>query len=190
MPSLAGEPAWRALALVGWPSRDCAREHAGSAPGMCAGLAGPAPCRAARLIRRLATGTHLSPQQPQLDNRSGGGLPGREVGGQVPPGAPGAVQVQDRLADPPPGPDPGPSPPPGYLGRQVRCDHLPLGIAQVTGIAPRPPAPAPILGTRGPACFSDRHTSGSWGPAPGISAERHTSPPAQPRPSTNYQTLT
>src|SRR5262249_26703042 len=38
------------------------------------------------------------------------GLPGREVLGQVPPGAAGAVQVQDRLDDPPGRPDPRPRP--------------------------------------------------------------------------------
>ena len=42
------------------------------------------------------------------------GLPGREVSGQIPPGASGAVQVQDRLDDPPRRPDPRPAPPPGH----------------------------------------------------------------------------
>ena len=95
------------------------------------------------------------------------GLPGREVGGQVPPGASGPVQVQDRLDDPARRPDPRPAPPPGPLGGQVRGDYLPLGIGQVTGIAPGPPpGPARTLGTRGPSCLPGRHTSGSWGPRP------------------------
>jgi hypothetical protein len=50
---------------------------------------------------------------------------------QIPPGAPGPVQVQDRLDDPPPGPDPRPAPPPGPVWGQVRGDHPPLSIAQV-----------------------------------------------------------
>jgi hypothetical protein len=91
-------------------------------------------------------------------------LPRREVGGQVPPGAPGPVQVQDRFHDPPGRPDPGPAPVAGDLARQVRGDHLPLRVGQVTGIAPGPePGPARTLGTRGPTCTSGRHTSGSWG---------------------------
>jgi hypothetical protein len=79
------------------------------------------------------------------------GPPGREIGGQVPPAAPGPVQVQDGLGDPAHRPDPRPAPPAGHVVRQVRRDHLPLGIGQVTGIAPGPRTPrAHTLGTRGP----------------------------------------
>src|SRR5258708_39811941 len=62
------------------------------------------------------------------------GLPGRKVRGQVPPGASGPVQVQDRLDDPPGRPDPGPAPPPRPLSGQVHGDHLPLcAIPRPTG---------------------------------------------------------
>jgi hypothetical protein len=101
------------------------------------------------------------------------GLPGREAGGQVPPGAPGPVQVQDRIDDPPHRPDPGPAPPPGHISWQQMGDHLPLGIGQVTGIAPSTsPGRARTLGTRG-LCLPGRHTSGSWGPRL-ASPARHT----------------
>jgi len=90
--------------------------------------------------------------------------PRREVRGQVPPGAPGPVHVQDRLHDPAQRPDPRSAPPLRHHGGQVRGDNLPLDIGQVTGIAPGPPpGPAPTRGTRG-LCFSGRHTPGSWGP--------------------------
>ena len=48
-------------------------------------------------------------------------------------------------------PDPGPAPPAGRLSRQVRGDHLPPGIGQVTGIASGLRTRWPHnLGTRGP----------------------------------------
>ena len=99
------------------------------------------------------------------------GLPGREISGQIPPGAAGAVQVQDRLNDPPPDP----------LGGQMRHDHLPLGIGQVTGITPGPPRPARTLGMRRPACFPDRHKSGSLGPR--LASQPSDTPPDQARPA-------
>jgi hypothetical protein len=90
------------------------------------------------------------------------GLPGREVRGQVPPRAPGPVQVQDRLHDPADRPDSRPAPPPGLLSWHVRGDDLPLGIGQVTGIAPGAPSGPPrTLGARGPPLVFDRHKSGS-----------------------------
>jgi hypothetical protein len=109
------------------------------------------------------------------------GPPGREVGRQVPPGAPGPVHVQDGLHDPAGRPDAGPAPPAGNVCRQVRDDHLPLGVGQVTGIAPGlRSGPARTLSTRGP-CLSGRHTSGSWGPRPFISTGRHAANPGQAR---------
>ena len=89
--------------------------------------------------------------------------PGREAVRQVPPGAPGAVQVQDRLHDHPQRPDTRPAPPSRLVSGQIRGDDLPLAIGQVTGIAA---GPAHILGMRGPWCFSGLHTSRNTGPAP------------------------
>jgi hypothetical protein len=62
----------------------------------------------------------------------------------------------------------------------VRGDDLPLGIGQVTGIAPGLlSSPAHTLGIRGPCCLLGRHTSRNTGPAPA-----HLSTPAStaPRP--------
>jgi hypothetical protein len=107
------------------------------------------------------------------------GLPRREVRGQVPPGAPGPVHIQDGLDDPPRRPDPGPPRRPGPLRRQMRGDDLPLSIGQVAGIAPGPPSgPARTLGTRGPSCLPGRHTSGSWGPR--LASARHDTPRSPP----------
>ncbi len=100
--------------------------------------------------------------------------PGRVVRGQVPPGAPGPVHVQDRLDDQAQRPDPGPAAPARNVRRQVRGDDLPLGIGQVTGIAPGLLCgPAHTLGMRGPCCLFGRHTSRNTGPAPA-----HLSTPA------------
>src|SRR6266700_355455 len=100
--------------------------------------------------------------------------PGREAVRQVPPGAPGPVQVQDRLDDLAQRPDPGPAAPARNVRRQVRGDDLPLGIGQVTGIAPGLlSGPAHTLGTRGPCCLFGLHTSRNTGPAPA-----HLSTPA------------
>ena len=109
------------------------------------------------------------------------GLPGREVAGQIPPGASGAVQVQDRLHDPAGRPDPRPPPAARHIPGQVRGDHLPLRIGQVTGIAPgSPPRQTRTVGTRGPHHL-DRHTSGSWGPR--LASEPSDTPPDhRPRP--------
>jgi hypothetical protein len=102
------------------------------------------------------------------------GLPGREVRGQVPPGAPSPVQVQDCLDDPPDRPDPGTAPPSRHISWQEPGDHLPLGIGQVTGIAPgTSPGLARTLGTRG-LCLPGRHKSGSWGPR--LASARHDTP--------------
>jgi hypothetical protein len=104
--------------------------------------------------------------------------PGREVARQVPPGAPGPVHVQDRLHDPAQRPDPGPAPPSGHVSWQMAGDHLPLGVGQVTGIAPGPRScPPRTLGTRGP-CLPVRHTSGSWARA--CSSQRGPPHPANP----------
>ena len=78
------------------------------------------------------------------------GLPGREVRRQVPPGAPGPVQGQDRIDDPPQRPDARPAPAAGLGCGQVRRDHLPLRVGQVTEI---PPGWARTVGTRGPRRF-------------------------------------
>jgi hypothetical protein len=87
--------------------------------------------------------------------------PRREVRGQVPPGAPGPVHVQDRLGDPAQWPDPRPAPAAWRSRGQVRHDDLPLSIGQVAGIAPGlPSGPPRTLGTRGP-CLLGRHTSRS-----------------------------
>jgi len=92
------------------------------------------------------------------------GPPGRVVRGQVPPGAPGPVQVQDRLDDRPLRPGPRPAPPPGHLRRQVHGDDLPLRLGQVTGIAPGLlSGPAHTLGMRGPCCLFGLHTSTEHG---------------------------
>jgi hypothetical protein len=94
---------------------------------------------------------------------------------------PADIPIQDRLGDPADRPDPRPAPPPGHFRRQVRDDHLPLRIGQVTGIASGlPSGPAPTLGTRGP-CLPGRHTSGSWGPRLLISTGRVTRPARQAR---------
>ena len=100
----------------------------------------------------------------------------REVRGQVPPRAPGPVQVQDRLHGPADRPDPRPAPPPGHLGGQVHGDDLRLGIGQVTGIAPGVPfGPPRTLGARGPPLVFDRHKIRIMRPAPGIcTAPPHT----------------
>ena len=100
--------------------------------------------------------------------------PYQEAVGQVPPGAPGPVQVQDRLDDRPQRPDPRPAAPPGHLSGQVRGDDLPLGIGQVTGIAPGPlsgPGRIPWA-CAGPAVFG-LHISRNTVPAPA-----HLSTPA------------
>ena len=123
------------------------------------------------------------------------GLPGREVRGQVPPRAPGPVQVQDGLDDPAPRPDPRPSPPPRPIRRQMQRDDLPLRISQVTGIAPGPcSGPPRIPGTRGPPLVLDRHTSGSWARVrhlPGTTCDHpgQAAPEIQPA-APIYQTLT
>ena len=106
--------------------------------------------------------------------------PGREAVWQVPPGAPGAVQVQDRLHDHPQRPDTRPAPPSRLVSGQMRGDDLPLAIGQVTGIAA---GPAHILGMRGPWCFPGLHTSRNTGPAPAHlsrTAPRNAACPPQP----------
>jgi hypothetical protein len=88
--------------------------------------------------------------------------PRRQVSRQVPPGASGPVHVQDRLHDPAQRPDPWPAPPSGHVTGQMRGDHLPLGIGQVTGIAPGLLfSLARTLGTREP-CLLGLHASRSW----------------------------
>src|ERR1700746_815364 len=94
-----------------------------------------------------------------------------------------------------PRPPPPPPPPPGHLGRQVRADALPLGIGQVTGIAPGLLCGlAHTLGMRGPCCLLGRHTSRNTGPAPAHLSTPATAPPGTiPRLRTHraiYQTLT
>jgi hypothetical protein len=110
--------------------------------------------------------------------------PGRETVRQVPPGAPGPVQVQDRIDDRPQRPDPWPAAPPGHLSGQVRGDDLPLGIGQVTGIARGPlSGPAHTLGMRGPCYLFGLHTSRNTGPAPAHLITPATAP-AWHRPAT------
>jgi hypothetical protein len=80
--------------------------------------------------------------------------------------------------------------PAGYLGWQVRGDHLPLGIGQVTGIAPGPPpGPPRTLGTRGPR-LAGRHNPGSWGPRPAAQPHDMPGPTARSGQTPIYQTLT
>ena len=55
---------------------------------------------------------------------------GRLAVRQVPPGAPGPVQLQDRIDDRPQRPDLRPAAPPAPLSGQVRGDDLPLGISK------------------------------------------------------------
>ncbi len=121
--------------------------------------------------------------------------PWREAVRQVPPGTPGPVHVQDRLDDRPQRPDPRPAPPSGHLSWQVRGDDLPLGIGQVTGIAPGLLCgPAHNLGMRGPCCLFGRHTSRNTGPAPAHLSTPATAPtwhhPATTGHRVSYQTLT
>ena len=74
------------------------------------------------------------------------------------------------------------APPPGPVRGQVRGHHLPLGIGQVTGIAPGPPSGlARTLGTRGFRVFLVV-THRDHGPAAGIRPARHTATPARPVP--------
>lgn len=56
---------------------------------------------------------------------------GREIVGQLPPGAPGPIQVQDRLNDPAPGVDRRPA---TSAYRHHRLDQRPLRISQIRGI--------------------------------------------------------
>ena len=107
--------------------------------------------------------------------------PGREAVRKVPPGASGPVQVQNRLDDHPQRPDARPAAPPGYLRWQVHGDDLPLGIGQVTGIAPGlPSGHAHTLGMRGLLCLSGLHTSGTQGPRLSISTGLHAATRASP----------
>lgn len=94
-------------------------------------------------------------------------------------------------------PKPGPAPSAGHLGRQVRDDHLPLGVGQVTGITPHTPPSGQecTWGRRELSCLAGRHKSGSWGPR--LASHRHsTPPPSASRPTWHrartptYQTLT
>lgn len=78
--------------------------------------------------------------------------------GQVPPGAPGLVRVQDRLHDHPGRPDPRSAPPAGNAPRQARGDHRSPRIGQVTGIVPGlSSGQARTPGTRGPCLFVVTH---------------------------------
>ena len=70
--------------------------------------------------------------------------PWRVVRGQVPPGAPGPVQVQDRLDDAAQRPDPRPTAPPEHLSGQVR----------------RQPGSTPAT-TRTPGHLSNTHSQAS-----------------------------
>ena len=95
------------------------------------------------------------------------GAPGREIGRQVPPGAPGPVHVQDGLHDAAGRPYRRPAASAGDIFRQARDDDLPLSVGQVTGVALSPAGrSARSLGMRGPPLVLDPHKSGSWGPRP------------------------
>ena len=116
------------------------------------------------------------------------GAPGREIRGQVPPGASGPVHVQDALHDAAGRPYRRPAAPAGDIFRQARGDDLPLGLGQVAGVALSPAGCCPrSLGMRGPPLVLDPHKSRSWGPRP------HPARPPRPgmrRQTPIYQTLT